>query len=379
MLKVLIVEDNPEKEKNIVAFFNNIGLYGPSIEICGDVTSALKNLRIKQYHIVCLDLNLPMRINEPPKENGGITILNKLTSPQYIKPKHIFGLTDFSNILHDQIDTFHDLDFNLYSYSDNSWEKIIRKKINWIKDTENDSSLERIPSKVINIFVHGIMTTGNWQDYLEQKISTDTTIVISYKYNYYSALKILSRFTRKKQVDLFTSFLENILIKNPESTVNIIGHSFGTYLIVNALENIKLDNLTRLNYLILSGSVVRADHDFNPICDKYAIKNIVNDCGINDIPLIMSKLFCFGLGHGGRVGFNSSSNKVINRYHKSGHSMYSTIPDFIDTYWINILVDNKILPGKENIDTGINKIINPIVGILNPIIIYSLLLLLILI
>ena len=374
MLKVLIVEDDPDKKRLIISFFKNNGIYGPSIDVCEDVTCALKYLRTYKYDILCLDLNLPLRNNEQPKDDGGLTILNKLSNPQYQKPSYIFGLTSFNNIKDKQSEYFKRYDFNLYSYSEDIWKDILENKLNWIKESKRqESNLElRSNNKVINILVHGVMTSGMWQKELARLTDSESMMSICHEYKYYSVLKIMNYFTRKKQVKDFSDFLELVLIQYPNVNINLVGHSFGTFLIVNALDKMELDNLTRINYVILSGSVVRSDYDFKKIIKKYAIKNIVNDCAVNDIPLIFSKLFCFGLGHGGRIGFNSCSTQIVNRYHKAGHSMYASTPTFIDMYWASILRDGNIIDGSCHIDYGVNKFINPIIGVLNPYIMISL-------
>lgn len=379
MIKILIVEDDDNKKEDLVAFFYEHGIFGPSLFVVSDVSSALAQIRKTRFDIICLDLNLPIRSGEPETEDGGRSILYKLSSPQYKTPGYIFGLTSFNSIKQSQGREFKNVDFNLYDYNNDEWRGIISRKIDWIKMSHDDSGERESPNEIF-IFVHGIMTLGKWQDLISFKLNDDNKKerkLISYKYNFYSFFKILLNGFRSRQLNHFKVFLENVLIENPDSKINIISHSFGTYLTVNALEQLKLDNLTRINYIILSGSVLRNDHDLSKIVKKFGVKKLINDCGINDVPLVLSKLFCFGLGHAGRIGFNSSVDEVENRYFRSGHSVFDDVNDFFDKYWIDIFNKDEVKLVDERNFSKFDEFKEQIVNILNPYITYPLLLMLI--
>lgn len=72
MIKVMIVEDDIIKRNDIISFFNLHGIMPPAIYSVDNVADALLNLRKIKFDIVVLDLNLPLRRNDPsPTKDGG--------------------------------------------------------------------------------------------------------------------------------------------------------------------------------------------------------------------------------------------------------------------------------------------------------------------
>ena len=54
--------------------------------------------------LLILDINIPMRVDSPPKRNGGISLLNKISRDPIIKrPSHIVGLTEYNDILEEML------------------------------------------------------------------------------------------------------------------------------------------------------------------------------------------------------------------------------------------------------------------------------------
>ena len=302
-----------------------------------NVRDALECLAVKSYSILILDLNLPIRADAltKPRRDSGISILHKLGLEQYNTPDTIIGLTSYSELKDDYESKFSELAFKVYLFESEDWRTVINKKISWLKKSlrQKERLSTRSNKKTITLLVHGVMTAGEWQDSLKTKFESSGHSVFSYKYKFYSALKIVCGISRMKQAEHFGLWLEKQFIENPSSNINIVAHSFGTYLVLKALELLRLDNMTRIDNIILLGSVMPRNYNFGLIEKKFMPKKIINECGTKDLPLLASKAFCFGLGNAGRAGFNSGSEMLINRYYEAGHSIFDEVPDYYELYW----------------------------------------------
>lgn len=368
MIKILLVEDDVEKANRVKQVLKEAGIFGSSIEVSDNVTSAKHMLSKVKFDILILDLNLPINNKQPPQDNGGNNILYSLSKPQYITPKSVIGLTSYENLKSTNMKAFNNVDFNIYDFLADEWEEMLTNKIKFLRDNLQAPN-ERISNKKICILVHGVFTDGQWQQDLSSKLNQEWE-VIPYRYNYFSAFKIALPLLRQKQEKLFQEYIERTLINNPDSEITIIAHSFGTNLVVKALSNCKLDNLSKIKCIILSGSVVRADFDFNGVIDKYQVDRVVNEVSVNDVPVIISKLFCFGLGHSGRIGFNSSHNKLFNRFHKNGHSIF-THPEFIAKYWEELVNDGKYISADCRQEYPVKKWFENLISVMSPLISWS--------
>ncbi|EGX6953626.1 response regulator [Aeromonas hydrophila] len=331
MINILIVEDDKNKCFCIIKHLNSSGIHEPFITVSDNITDALSLMGKHRYQILILDLNLPMRHNLTPVKDGGTNILYKLGTEDIITPTHTIGLTSHDILLHEYKDSFQEFDCTLLSYTKDEWKATISRRIDILRSSIDDQY--KIPSeKDVIILVHGVLTNGVWQNRLIEHFK-DSFYCYPYSYSFYSGLKIAFPWTRKKQEFAFKEYLYQIIKKHPSSSLYIISHSFGTHLTIKALEDIQYNNKINIPLIFFLGSVIRSDYKFYNIQKKYEIQYILNDIGINDKALIFSKLFCFGLGHAGRIGFNSSSIKVINRYHKGGHDIYNK-NGFIERFWV---------------------------------------------
>ncbi|MEQ9941510.1 response regulator [Pectobacterium aroidearum] len=341
MIKVMIVEDDIAKRDDIINFFNLHGITCPAIHVVDNVTDALNNLRKTKYDIVVLDLNLPLRKGDlSPTKDGGKKLLYALPNQRYITPTYLLGLTQFDDYQASNEPDFRQFDFNIYSYNNDTWKSALENKIRWlIKNVTivNDRSTDR---KII-ILTHGIMTSGSWTRKVEDKFLDSDFEVIKYQYPNFSAFKIIFPWTRAKILKGYKDFIESIFIRNPECELNFISHSFGTFMTVKSLDESDISYMPNINNVLLCGSLLRSDYKINDFISKFNIKNLVNECGINDLPLLICNLTCYGLGHAGRIGFQGYDEALSNRYYEGGHS------DFFDKE--NILMDWKLIIESQKV------------------------------
>ncbi|MBE1291013.1 MAG: response regulator [Rhodobacteraceae bacterium] len=95
MMKILLVEDDPQKARNIANTLAEAGIDpDKSIDMAVNGAQALELLRTNNYQLLILDLLLPMRLQEEPSPDGGKRLLEAIVrQPDILRPEHIVGLT----------------------------------------------------------------------------------------------------------------------------------------------------------------------------------------------------------------------------------------------------------------------------------------------
>lgn len=329
MINFLIVEDSSIKFEKIESLVNSkIG--NVVIKRVESVDLAIAQLKSVQYSFVIVDLNLPIMENDKPKVDGGIKLLKWIKKNQRSGkckvPSNIIGLTEYSNLIYQFASDLELCRVFAYEYSDidEAWKN---KFLECVEEytLKLDQELVKVACKRIVYSVHGIETNGDWQNELALNLNLDSEEFthISHKYNFFPVISFLLPPLRWFEVSRFKKELEFIARKHPDCTITLIGHSFGTYLIAGALENISQHTTPNFDRIILCGSVLKSSFNWDNIICRHKIKNILNDCSLNDAPLILSQMIALGLGMAGRVGFKRKYGQVIeNRYFKGGHSEF---------------------------------------------------------
>ncbi|MGC0897526.1 hypothetical protein [Pantoea agglomerans] len=366
-MKILIVEDDIAKSTDINFFLNRNGVLNSDLTIIDNVHDAVAMLRTVKFDILLLDLNLPLRKNEFPVAEGGTKILFRLTSPYFLTPTYVMGLTQFDDISEIEKPNFQKLDFNIYNYERDYWRDVLASKLNWIK--RNSTSVDsRETSEKIVVLTHGIMTSGAWHEKVAEVFKGKPYKVIPFKYPHYPAFKILLKSSRNRIIESYIDFIIKICQDHPNAELSFISHSFGTFMTIHALSSRKLLYPPKIDTIILCGSVIQQDFDIPNFIDTVNAKRLVNDCAYNDKALLFCNMICFGLGHGGRIGFNGYHEKLINRYFKGGHSCFFKGNEHIEKHWFQSLnvgkfevIDGRDFnPMREGYESLVN-VISPII------------------
>ena len=127
MFRILIIEDNAEKLKNITKIIEEqCSISSDSIDNRIDAMSAKRLLRSTFYDLIIVDIAIPNRISENVNPEGGIElVLEILGRDIYHKPTHIIGLTAYSDTFEKAVDGFSSQVITVIKYSDTDeeWEK----------------------------------------------------------------------------------------------------------------------------------------------------------------------------------------------------------------------------------------------------------------
>ncbi len=203
-----------------------------------------------------------------------------------------------------------------------------------------------VAKKHLVVTVHGIRTFGFWQSRLEGllKRSDPTIETVNYTYGYFSVLAFLLPFLRWIVARRFRQQLLSLCDTQEWDRIDLVGHSFGTYLIGAALRRIPTHHGVHFHTIVLAGSVLRSTFPWHRLLGS-RVHRVINECGVADSVLILSQIGSVGTGMAGRVGFSGISGTMFrNRFFNFGHSGYFLAggkPDdaFMRRYWVPLLVE----------------------------------------
>jgi hypothetical protein len=91
-------------------------------------------------------------------------------------------------------------------------------------------------SKRVVISIHGIRTRGVWQKDLVPILARAGFIPYVLDYGHFTAISLLRRSRRERQVDWLLQEYNRIVQENNNSLPSIIAHSFGTYQVAALIE-----------------------------------------------------------------------------------------------------------------------------------------------
>lgn len=346
MIKILIVDDN-EKRSAVVKekLWSKIGAEIECIDIVDCVQMARALLKQKYYSAVFLDMALPLYSGDKDiDESAGVNLLDQVVRKRFKTPNRIIGYTALEKNVESMEEQFSDVGFKLFisKAGDYSW---IDKAITQVSYTIASMDSIDVPEKdMALITIHGILTFGDWQQELFNKTkrinSGDSIEHLSFKYVKLDFITFAIPGLRNWIVNRFKSDLVNWLENNYCKRIVCFSHSFGTFVLMKALESIEDKNLLKnIELIVLSGSVLKQNYSFQEVLKNIPKTKIVNDCAVNDKALVASKAFVLGTGMAGKVGFCKLENSLfINRYFKGGHSSFFSNKDFIDQNWLPLIM-----------------------------------------
>ncbi|EMJ3741431.1 TPA: response regulator transcription factor [Klebsiella michiganensis] len=339
-MKVLIVDDNPTRRneiKNLIS--DSLGLSDNEIYMAHNTQKAKDLMRTISFEFLVLDVVLPKR-DELPRAQYGLQLLKEIkTRPTIRKPGKIVGITaHFEDIesFRKEFDEHCEVLIEA-SIRNKQWKGILIQAIKF-ESTRLISNYTSI-KKISCITVHGIRTTGYWQEELKKIIESnvDTVEFHAYKYGYFTVISFCIPFLRTIKINHFAKQLKDINHENKE--LFFFCHSFGTYIVINAISNLlKKNEELNIGTIVLAGSVLPSDYDFKTIFNKTKAR-VVNDCGAEDKILFLSQAFVPNTGMAGRIGFYGlNNNRFVNRFFKGGHSHYfERGGSFMENYWLPLI------------------------------------------
>ncbi|WP_169628005.1 phosphorylase family protein [Flavobacterium soli] len=150
----MIVDDEASKVEKIEGVIEETLLDTRIIKCSNSVNAISVLLAEKHIDLLILDINLPVRENEYPKANGGISLLTQIIRrSELCSPDSIIGLTAHENLKEISDKHFNKEGWLVASYNPkiSDWEEIIKNKLSYIsnKDKMNSISINEIKTIVI--------------------------------------------------------------------------------------------------------------------------------------------------------------------------------------------------------------------------------------
>lgn len=142
MIKVLVLDDNPKKLQKIRNVLLEIeDITENNIDVVTDIINAKRVLAEGVYDLLLLDIQIPNRIDQKAKTNGGLEFLNdiKRNRKRYNIPEHIIGITAYDESYLEANNEFERNLFALIKYDDTSdeWSTKISNSILHILISKN--------------------------------------------------------------------------------------------------------------------------------------------------------------------------------------------------------------------------------------------------
>jgi hypothetical protein len=229
--------------------------------------------------------------------------------------------------------------------------------------------MSEFKTKKLVFTVHGIRTFGQWQQRLEKLVAADPQASgcdwdFKHKdYKFFSVFRFINPLTRWIEVRRFRAeFLDKVEDAKADR-IYLVGHSFGTHIIANALRGIEPSKRPRIHLIITSGSVLSEWFPWSRSFDD-SVTRVVNDCGTRDGILALNAFLPLNSGLAGRFGFAGiTDNTLTNRYFRFGHSGYfeksksrqpADDPDwFMRRYWVPLIVGDGKVEGADERANGV--------------------------
>jgi alpha/beta hydrolase family protein len=204
----------------------------------------------------------------------------------------------------------------------------------------------------IVVLVHGIRTFGGWQDRLAALLHEHQpgVEVHVYKYGYLDALAFLLPGLRATVIHRFRRYLADRVAVSQGARIDIVAHSFGTYVVGWALRRLSSAARPKIHTVILCGSVLKQLFPWSELVgpDMW-VRRLVNECGRSDYWPVIAQLLVFGMGVAGRRGFAGVTGLdvgIMNRDFAVDHSGFFT-DAFMQEHWTPLLTRSAPPPESE--------------------------------
>ena len=229
---------------------------------------------------------------------------------------------------------------------------------------------EKLPKAVdLNVkhvvfMIHGIRSLGKWSASFEEKlrrrhsdkyksaVDKKKLIIRSPSYYHFGALPFLNPLARRQRTRWLKDEIIEAEIHYPAATFDIIGHSNGSFLLAEALENYRS---LKMNKILFCGSVVRCDYDWDSVKKFQQASHVRNYVASEDVivaflprffelyPMrLLSDLFRNKIGGAGFFGFDELKSSYMQ-------SQYGSTSSNADVMEAPFILERKIqIPGGHS-------------------------------
>ena len=146
-MKLLIVDDNPDKIRRVVEVLRGTGITDPNaVDVAYNARDARLRLGATEYDLLILDVALPEWADVPPSPDVGLALLKEISERRrYVLPKHIVGLTQYADALATATPEFEKQLWPVIRYDSTAvdWIEPLQRKVKYLLlAAENKESVE---------------------------------------------------------------------------------------------------------------------------------------------------------------------------------------------------------------------------------------------
>lgn len=197
--------------------------------------------------------------------------------------------------------------------------------------------------KGILVTIHGLMSSGDWNQEIAPIASSEGWIVAPYFYKGNTPDLLVNSRKKKKCIDDFRKWIYE-LSERFETNISVIAHSFGTYILASYLDGFE-DPPVEFDVIILTGSILTENYDWEKHKGK-KVGRVLNEIAPNDSWVAKMKKGSLILqdslfGISGTEGF--SKNSTILEQTKNDIFNHNNVieRDVIQYKWIPFLNANR--------------------------------------
>jgi CheY-like chemotaxis protein len=138
VIRILLVEDEPEKTRLIVAAAGEVpGVDLKNFDIAADVVTAKRYLARTKYDLMILDINIPPRADRPIEVGAGLEVLRFVRSGGAHAPAHIVGMTAYDDGFAKATSAFSSPLWKLikFGYEEGHWREPLKAAVQYLVET----------------------------------------------------------------------------------------------------------------------------------------------------------------------------------------------------------------------------------------------------
>jgi pimeloyl-ACP methyl ester carboxylesterase len=199
------------------------------------------------------------------------------------------------------------------------------------------------------IAIHGVRTRGAWQEQLQWLIDREYRVSVPFRNWKYGKITSAALIPSRQRA-LVHRFVDDVRKAENDLTgvfagtsvppADVVAHSFGSWIVAHALQ---AEPELRLGRLVLVGSILRPNWDWETPLGRGQIQAVLNYCGDRDLPVKVTERGIPDSGPSGVHGFTSTDPRVVNVLRPGGRHSPAfeegvLVPTFEDA-WQPFLAD----------------------------------------
>lgn len=179
----------------------------------------------------------------------------------------------------------------------------------------------------IVITIHGIQTQGKWQKNITPYLAKYGLVPYHIDFGWFSVLKFLCPISRGRQLSRIREELRNLVDRVGVRRVSVIAHSFGTFLIMEAL--IRENGNFTYDRVVLTGSIVPRNFEWKNVFDRHMVMAVRNERATADWVVVLAAfaahrlrwIFWLKAGDSGRNCFDEKLPALLDDFVDGNHSV----------------------------------------------------------